>query len=545
MNDAGRAATGPGEDSSDAEVVALGWERPQLIVRVRSRGGPLDPTAFRLERVEAPRVVMPPTGSDRNGDLLDLRFNVMVGPGLRPLASGRWGLRMSGPGGRPSRAVRVAESVDPSAVARTFDVRPGAYRVMPLIAPSEDGLALDVVLERRPGRRGSRVGGAVHGIRRAMGTRARVDHLLFSLMKRARRRNGRRVLFVSGGATAIGGNLKVVRDRMVERGLDREYDLRTTLRKDPGRQPTHLKDLSIRWSLAGADVILVDGSRPRTLHEVDLESDVRVIQLWHASGAFKAVGYSRVGRKRGSDPWSRKHKNYTHVIVSSERDVLFYAEAFGIPEDRVVATGIPRMDRFFDERLQASGRAAALAAYPEADGRMTILFAPTYRRGADWGCEYPLERIDYAALHAVCVEKDAVAIIRMHPFARTDLKIPDAYRDRLLDGLRSAVDVNDLLLLVDLLITDYSSILFEFSTLRRPMLFYAFDLDEFADLRDLYVPFESFVPGRIVRTFPELVDAIRRDDHEIEKVADFAERHFAYLDAGSTDRVIDRLILAR
>ncbi|MFL5687986.1 MAG: CDP-glycerol glycerophosphotransferase family protein, partial [Chloroflexota bacterium] len=54
---------------------------------------------------------------------------------------------------------------------------------------------------------------------------------------------------------------------------------------------------------------------------------------------------------------------------------------------------------------------------------------------------------------------------------------------------------------------------------------------------------ESFVPGRIVRTFAELLDAIRRDDYQVEKVADFAARHFAYLDSGSTDRVIDQLIL--
>ena len=98
---------------------------------------------------------------------------------------------------------------------------------------------------------------------------------------------------------------------------------------------------------------------------------------------------------------------------------------------------------------------------------------------------------------------------------------------------------------MDLLITDYSSILFEFSTLRRPMLFYAFDLDEYAEARDLYVPFETFVPGRIVRTFEELLDAIRRDDYELEKAIDFAAEHFAHLDAGSTDRVIDQLILAR
>ena len=105
------------------------------------------------------------------------------------------------------------------------------------------------------------------------------------------------------------------------------------------------------------------------------------------------------------------------------------------------------------------------------------------------------------------------------------------------------MDDNDLLFAVDLLVTDYSSIVFEYSTLRRPMLFFAYDLDEYVATRDFYVPFESFVPGRIVRTFSEMLEAIRRDDYQAEKVADFAARHFAHLDAGSTDRVIDQLIL--
>ena len=137
-----------------------------------------------------------------------------------------------------------------------------------------------------------------------------------------------------------------------------------------------------------------------------------------------------------------------------------------------------------------------------------------------------------------------MVIIKMHPFVTEPLGIPEAFRDRLLDGSTVAIDVNDLLFAVDLLITDYSSIVFEYSTLGRPMLFFAYDLDEYIASRDFYVPFESFVPGRIVRTFPDMLDAIRRDDYEVEKVADFATRHFAHLDGGSTDRVIDELILA-
>ena len=127
---------------------------------------------------------------------------------------------------------------------------------------------------------------------------------------------------------------------------------------------------------------------------------------------------------------------------------------------------------------------------------------------------------------------------------RQPLAIPEAFRDRLLDGSAAAIDVNDLLFAVDLVITDYSSIVFEYSTLGRPMLFFAYDLDEYVAARDFYVPFESFVPGRIVRTFPELLDAIRREDYEGEAVAAFADPPLRPPRRGSTDRVIDELIIA-
>ena len=129
------------------------------------------------------------------------------------------------------------------------------------------------------------------------------------------------------------------------------------------------------------------------------------------------------------------HKNYTAAIVSSDHDVPFYAEAFGIPEERVVPTGIPRMDRFFDEQARAAGSAAARAAFPRS-GRMTILFAPTFRGRRTPSASFDFDLLDYAALHALAVEKDAVVIIRMHPFVREPLAIPRPLRDRLIDGSR-------------------------------------------------------------------------------------------------------------
>jgi CDP-ribitol ribitolphosphotransferase len=74
------------------------------------------------------------------------------------------------------------------------------------------------------------------------------------------------------------------------------------------------------------------------------------------------------------------------------------------------------------------------------------------------------------------------------------------------------------------------------------MLFFAFDLEEYVASRDFYVDYRDFVPGRIVRTFDEMLDAIRRDDYEPEKLAAFRAGHLDHFDGNATDRVIDLIL---
>lgn len=510
------------------EVMSVRWERVQLIVEARTGPGiAIDPA--RLELIpEGGGERMAPTRTIVDGDRLTIRFNVLVGPGLRPMAPGRW---MLGTPVSAGSSLTAAPAVLPG--AGTFTLEHGAFRVMPEIDAAARRLTVDVAFDEdvRARRRRDRL---------SVRVRQAVFRGLVSVSKLVARPDRPRVLFASRLISEMSGNLKVVYERMVERGLDRDHDLVVMLKPGLIERWRFTDRLRLARSLATAEVIVLDDSFP-PLNWVNLSPSVRIIQLWHASGAFKTVGYSRVGLP---DPNVRVHKSYNAAIVSSEFDVPFYAEAFGIPEERVIPTGIPRMDRFFDEEARAAGLEAARTAFPEIEGRTTILFAPTYRGDTIREASYAFELLDHAALHALCVERDAVVIIKMHPFVVEPLRIPEPFRDRLLDGSADAVDVNDLLFAVDLLITDYSSIMFEYSTLRRPMLFFAYDLDDYVATRDFYVPFESFVPGRIVRTFPEMLDAIRREDYEASKVDDFAARHFAHLDAGSADRVIDQLILA-
>ena len=145
-------------------------------------------------------------------------------------------------------------------------------------------------------------------------------------------------------------------------------------------------------------------------------------------------------RPGAPNPFGTVHKNYTWATVSARDDIAVYAEAFGIPESHVVATGVPRVDPMFDAEHRAASLAAVAAAYPETVGRTVILFAPTFRGHGAKTASYDNARVDVAALHALCVERDAVCLVRLHPFVREPLADPrgDARPDRRRVGDRDA-----------------------------------------------------------------------------------------------------------
>lgn len=570
----------PGAANADGvrriEILSATWERIQITVRFRPIDDrPLDPASIRLHEADHAgrtadhgRLVRPARAGLDDGGVLVARFNVMHGPDQDPLPPGRWSVvALTGTKREDRRRFQPLAADDPAAASTmlegrvgTFLLTRGRYVVEPVVA--RDGLLSLVVTmgppELIPAASGGFAGaGAADGddpdslarstLARVIRPIRRLRPLAFRVLYRAigiaSRRNGRRILFTSDSRAELGGNQKIVYDRMVERGLDRTYDLQTLFRESITVRRGFRDRLRLPWMLARADTIVIDDYQPVIAHLT--YPDARIIQLWHAWGAFKTVGYSRVGKPGGLSPFSRVHKNYAVAIVSSASEVGAYAEAFGIPESRVAPTGIPRMDQFWDPARAAASREATLQAYPAARGRRVFLFAPTFRGNGAKTASYDLDLLDYPALHALCVEKDAICLIRMHPFVRTPLDIPAAYADRIIDGSTSSIDINDVLFATDLLITDYSSVVFEFSTMDRPMLFFAPDLEEYIASRDFYVDYASFVPGRIVRTFADLLDAIRREDHGAERLAAFRATHLDRFDGQATDRVIDLIVATR
>ncbi|MET7868796.1 CDP-glycerol glycerophosphotransferase family protein [Streptomyces cyaneofuscatus] len=370
--------------------------------------------------------------------------------------------------------------------------------------------------------------------------RARRRKLANKFYRTARRLNppkGNRILFASEMRTGLGGNLARVHDRMIERGLDKKHTFNYSFRVPA--TANKWSTLRLIYRLATSDTVLMDDYFG-LLANLNISPDTKIIQLWHAGSGFKAVGYSRFG-KYGSPKLSNAHRKYTYVITGSKHLVPVYAEAFGIEESAVVPTGLPRIDTFLNEDHSQKVKDDFFASYPHLKGKKIVLFAPTFRGKSIGDAHYDYDRIDFEKLHEVCGDK-YVVLFRMHHFISEEPPIPAEYADRLIN-FAEFPDTNDLLHVTDVLVTDYSSVIYEYTLLDKPILFYAYDKDTYSVVRGFHRDYDAVAPGKVCVTFDELLKSLQDEDFDLSKVEEFRQDNFDYVDTNSADRVIDWLVV--
>ncbi|MCD8785231.1 teichoic acid ribitol-phosphate polymerase TarL [Staphylococcus gallinarum] len=359
---------------------------------------------------------------------------------------------------------------------------------------------------------------------------------IFNITKFFHLRKGNTVLFTSDSRSDMSGNFLYVYEEMLRQNLDAQYQIRALFKSNISARRNFIDKFRFPYLLGKADYIFVDDFHP-LLYKVNFRKSQEIIQVWHAVGAFKTVGYSRAGKKGGPFFNSVNHRNYTKAFVSSETDIPFYGEAFGIKEQNIIPTGVPRTDTLFDEQYEQQIVAEMEAELPIIQGKKVVLFAPTFRGNGHHTAHYPFFKIDFARLAQYCQTNQAVILFKMHPFVKNKLEIPRQYQEYFVD-VSEFREVNDILFVTDILISDYSSLVYEFAVFKRPMLFYAFDLEDYITSRDFYEPYETFVPGKIVETFTELMIALEHGDYEVEKVEPFLNKHFKYQDGRSSERLV-------
>ena len=289
-------------------------------------------------------------------------------------------------------------------------------------------------------------------------------------------------------------------------------------------------------------VFITDNFDPLYAHKPN--KGTKVIQLWHACGAFKKWGYSTLdlawGGSREDMLRFPMHNTYTDVFVSADSVIPCYAEAFGCDEKIIKALGTPRTDVYFDKEFVKSRREELLKAFPAIGNRKIILYAPTFR-GNSPEESYNDQPLNYAFLKET-LGKDYALVLKLHPFTAKKYKLTEEqekqFGDFVFDASNS-LSVETALCAADYLVADYSSLVFEYALLDKPMIFFAYDLEKYKRDRSFYFEYESFVPGRIVMTNEEIAASILSDSCQQEKIADFRKKYMSACDGKCIERIAE------
>ena len=270
---------------------------------------------------------------------------------------------------------------------------------------------------------------------------------------------------------------------------------------------------------------------------MNFNDDTIVTQLWHAPGASKKFGASADSSSIGI--LKKISDNTDYLIVSSSHIIDYYSEAFQMPEEKIKPLGLPRADYYFEDHDIRNLKSGFFDRYGVFEDKKIILYAPTFRDEEKYNNVF-----DYLDLDKFneALGDEYVLALRLHP------KIKNFYSEDI-SANGSYIDCSDypleqeLMLISDILITDYSSIMIEFAMLGKPVVFFTYDFDSYmANERGFYFDFKSTVPGPIVYDSNQLINTIKNKEFSEDRSSKFVKTQFDEMDGKSSERVVDFLL---
>ncbi len=256
----------------------------------------------------------------------------------------------------------------------------------------------------------------------------------------------------------------------------------------------------------------------------------KVIQLWHGCGAFKKFGYN----SKDDIPEGYKgdlFKNYNEVTVSGKACVPAFEKAMCLA-GRVVPVGVSHTDRLYDANYMEQCKDRIRFEYPDSAGKKIVLWAPTFRGNA---------------AKASLVGEDAINMLTYDGELTKDYYIIKSPHPHIgVDGLPFSTD--ELIAGSDMLITDYSSVFFEFLLRDKPIIFMAPDYEEYYKKRGFYLDYEE-LPGKLVIGKESLYERVKKailyyeeQDEYVESRDKYRKEYMGSCDGYVTERIVNRYL---
>jgi CDP-glycerol glycerophosphotransferase len=265
------------------------------------------------------------------------------------------------------------------------------------------------------------------------------------------------------------------------------------------------------------------------------------VQTQHGT-PLKSMGmdlrrYPTAGATMNFRKLMQRSARWDYLVSSNHYSTQVWRQAFPGVSFEVLETGYPRNDRLV--RPSAAAIADARAALGIAPGLTTILYAPTFR---DWEREVLDPPLDLERFCAVLPD-DAVLLVRGHYWTTDHARVRPLVERGLLRDVSAHQVAEDVQLAADVLITDYSSIMFDYANLDRPIVIYAPDWEAYVRERGTYFDLLAEPPGTVETTEDGLVDAFRsgryRSAEAAELRAAFRKKFCEWDDGHAAERVVD------
>lgn len=350
-----------------------------------------------------------------------------------------------------------------------------------------------------------------------------------------------KVVFVEVRLPEITNSFKLLYDKLVS---EYNYDVRSHFLKNtfvPLKEYTKRCE-EMMADIATAKYVFVNDAS-NVISCVKMRKETIVTQMWHGCGAFKKFGFSTAelifGESRREQLRFPFYKNLTHVTVSSPEVGWAYEEAMNLHDtpEAIKPIGISRTDIFYDDKFIEDSYKKLHAFMPSSEGKKVILYAPTFRGRVASGKTPNMLNV---RMFKEELGDEYVLLVKHHPFVRKPPVIPESCADFAAD-MSDAMGIEELLAVSDICISDYSSLVFEYSLYERPLIFFSYDLSEYFDWRGFYYDYNELAPGPIFKTNLEMIDYIKNVDERFDKerIRAFREKFMSSCDGNATVRLMD------
>lgn len=277
--------------------------------------------------------------------------------------------------------------------------------------------------------------------------------------------------------------------------------------------------------------------RPQTIY----------LQTWHGTPLKKMLYDLKEVHGRSDDYVERVGnavKNWDYLISPSPYATKAFKSAFRFNK-KILEVGYPRNDIFYkEERHQLAKTVKNKLHIPK--NKKVILYAPTFRDNQTVKNNkfYFDINMDMHKMKEKLGE-DYVLLLRMHVIVNNKIEIDETLQNFVYD-VSNYPDIQELLLITDILITDYSSVMFDFANTEKPMLFYTYDLKTYRDkLRGFYMDFENEAPGPLVFDTDEIIQCIENiEEIKInykDKYKQFKQKYCPLDDGYASQRVVEAI----